>query len=116
MKAQIEETQGADFPAASLNVIYQGKVCSKAVACPTHRKHRPCVAESGSPCIADLVVHVRSTHRSDCILQVLKDATTLKDNNVTEAGFCVVMVMKVGAAIIGTCALLQSSRIEKGTF
>ena len=26
VKAKIEETQGADFPAASLNVIYQGKV------------------------------------------------------------------------------------------
>lgn len=26
MKAKIQETQGDDFPAASLNVIYQGKV------------------------------------------------------------------------------------------
>ena len=29
------------------------------------------------------------------LLQVLKDGTTLKENNVSEAGFCVVMVNKV---------------------
>ena len=39
-------------------------------------------------------------HQTPCMepsVQILKDDTTLKDNSVTESGFCVVMVMKVGA-------------------
>lgn len=51
VKAQIEETQGADFPKDSMNIIHQGKV--------------------------------------------LKDEATVKESNISETGFCVVMIMKV---------------------
>ena len=32
------------------------------------------------------------------LLQILKGDLSLKDSSVTESGFCVVMIMKVGAA------------------
>ena len=41
MKAKIQETQGDDFPATSMNIIYQGKVRGRSRAAPY--RACPCV-------------------------------------------------------------------------
>ncbi len=75
VKEHIEQQQGANFPAASLVVIHQGKVSPLSLS-----PDRPF-----------------SSHRtqSESSVQVLKDGTTLADNKVGENGFLVVMVQKV---------------------
>jgi hypothetical protein len=42
------------------------------------------------------------------LLQILKDDASLKDSSVTESGFCVVMIMKVGA--VQCCSVLCRGR------
>ena len=97
MKAKIQETQGDDFPATSMNIIYQGKVRGRSwPPCSSSPQRLPmcsnaplarCPTAPAHPCLAFLPNHVE---------QILKDDATLTEAGVTEAGFCVVMIMKVG--------------------
>lgn len=47
MKAKIQETQGDDFPATSMNIIYQGKVRTAVAA--SARTAAPAVPLSAAP-------------------------------------------------------------------
>ena len=73
VKARVQAEKGDNFPAANQVLIFQGKVASRRY------------------CSAAWVLPVSNV----IALQVLKDETTLGENQVSENGFMVVMVTKV---------------------
>ena len=77
MKQKIESSQGAEYPVSQQVVIYQGKVrCSPGASWLPGSARAPDVIGAGG--------------------QVLRDETTLEDNNITHENFVVVMITRVG--------------------